>query len=116
MLVFKSAILYLTRKKSRDVILLLAFFVLSVFSMIFLSVSSAVSQELKNLEASFASSFTCQINNNRVKEAVNSRNFDDLKAVSDSDLNTLISLDDVTYCYTHYNPCLLYTSRPAGRG
>ena len=72
MSVFKRAILYLTRKKSRAVILLLAFFVLSIFSIIFLSISSAVSQELKSLEASFASSFTCQINNNRVKEAVNS--------------------------------------------
>ncbi len=90
MSVIKRAILYLTRKKNRAVILLLSFFVLSVFSIILLlSVSSAVSQELKNLEASFASSFTCQINNNHVKEAVNSDNFDDLNAISDSDLNIL---------------------------
>jgi putative ABC transport system permease protein len=104
MSVIKRAILYLTRKKNRAVILLLSFFVLSVFSMTFLSVSSAVSQELKNLEASFASSFTCQINNNHVKEAVNSDNFDDLNAISDSDLNILHSINGIRCCYTHYTP------------
>ena len=104
MSVFKRAILYLTRKKSRAVILLLSFFVLSVFSIIFLSISSAVSQELKNLEASFASSFTCQMNNSRVLAATNSGNFDDLSYITDNNLETFQSLDNVTYAYTHFTP------------
>ena len=105
MSVFKHAILYLTRKKSRAVILLLAFFVLSIFSMIFLSISSAVSQELKNLETSLASSFTYKVNSERYRAAVHARvPPEELEYISDSELKTIQLLEGVEYCYTHFTP------------
>ena len=107
MSVLKRAILYLTRKKSRAVILLLAFFVLSVFSMIFLSISFAVSQELKNLETSFASSFTFTVNYDRFQAARAVNEHTDFSTISDANLVTLQSLDGVAHCYTHFNPLWL---------
>ncbi len=104
MSVLNRAILYLTRKKSRAVILLLAFFVLSVFSMIFLSISSAVSQELKSLETSLASSFTCTVNYDRFQAAQAVNEHTDFSTISDANLVTLQSLDGVAHCYTHFNP------------
>ncbi len=118
MSVFKRAILYLTRKKSRAVILLLAFFVLSVFSMIFLSISSAVSQELKSLETSLASSFTYKVNSERYRAAVHARvPPEELEYISDSELKTIQLLEGVECCYTHFTPFGSYglTLTPAMR-
>ena len=107
MSVLKRAILYLTRKKRRAVILLLAFFVLSVFSMIFLSISFAVSQELKNLETALASSFTCTVNYDRFQAARAVNEHTDFSTISDANLVTLQSLDGVARCYTHFTPSWL---------
>ena len=107
MSVLKRAILYLTRKKSRAVILLLAFFVLSVFSMIFLSISFAVSQELKTLETSLASSFTFTVNYDHVHAERDLNGYTDFNRISDANLVTLQSLDGVAHCYTHFTPSWL---------
>ena len=107
MSVINRAILYLTRKKSRAVILLLAFFVLSIFSMIFLSVSSAVSQELKSLETNLASSFTFTVNYDHFQAAQAVNEHTDFSTISDANLVTLQSLDGVAHCYTHFTPSWL---------
>ncbi len=98
--VFKRAVLYLARKKSRTAILLIILFVISVSSMISLSIGTAVDKECDNLQACLASSFSCTFD----RQALVTQGWppaEDFRYISDSDLENLASLEHVEQCYTY---------------
>ena len=71
MTVMRRAILYLTRKRSRAVILLIVFVMMAVFSMVCLSVREAAILEMSRLRKSLASNFTMQLNSEKVMKELN---------------------------------------------
>ena len=95
MTVMRRAILYLTRKRSRAVILLIVFVVMSVFSMVCLSISRATSAELRRLKENFASSFTMEIDFDALTPPLP----DDLKRIYEEDIAEASQLEGVKTCF-----------------
>ena len=91
----RRAILYLTRKRSRAVILLIVFVVMSVFSMVCLSISRATSAELRRLKENFASSFTMEIDFDALTPPLP----DDLKRIYEEDIAEASQLEGVKTCF-----------------
>ena len=98
--VFKRAVLYLARKKSRTAILLAVFFVLSVFAMICLTISIAITKEVHKLQETFATGFTIAQDPYAVVGA-GLPPPDDLKWLTNDDIAVLENIDGVKECFTY---------------
>ncbi len=98
MTVMRRAILYLTRKRSRAVILLIVFVVMSVFSMVCLSISRATSAELRRLKENFASSFTMEIDFDALTPPLP----DDFKGIEEEELAEAGQVEGLKACFVFH--------------